>query len=157
MLGDAIFEFIRPAFTLKSVFLQAGAGHFELALRAAGYVDRVYAVDAPVPPDDRAKLGLKLGRSKLPPNIVRVQKSSKGIPVPEGSVHVAFSSELSALPEIHKTLAPGGLCFCVAKGPEAGEMVRRSGFSKLRHYAGRVRVPGFLLPFLEGYRIVAVK
>jgi hypothetical protein len=36
-------------------------------------------------------------------------------------------------------------------------MVRRSGFSKLRHYAGRVRVPGFLLPFLEGYRIVAVK
>ena len=152
MLADAIFEFIRPAFTLKSVFLQVGAGHFDLALRAAGYVDRVYAVDAPVPQDGR-----RLRQSKLPPNIVRVQKSSKGIPVPDGSVDVAFSAELSALPAIHKTLAPGGLCFCVAKGPEAGEMVRRSGFSKLRHYAGRVRVPGFLLPFLEGYRIVAVK
>ena len=152
MLADAIFEFIRPAFTLKSVFLQVGAGHFELALRAAGYVDRVYAVDAPVPQDGR-----RLRQSKLPPNIVRVQKSTNGIPVPEGSVDVAFSAELSALPAIHKTLAPGGVCFCVAKGSEAGEMVRRSGFSKLRHYAGRVRVPTFLLPLLEGYRIVAVK
>ena len=152
MLVDAIFEFIRPAFTLKSVFLQAGAGHFELALKAAGYVDRVYAVDAPVPAD-----GKRLRQSKLPPNIVRVQKGTGGIPVPEGSVDVAFTAELSALPAIHRTLAPGGLCFCVAKGEEAGEMVRRSGFSKLRHYAGRVRVPTFVLPLLEGYRIVAVK
>ncbi|MGQ0656427.1 MAG: class I SAM-dependent methyltransferase [Betaproteobacteria bacterium] len=151
MLADAIFELIRPAFTLKSVFLQVGAGHFELALRAAGYVERVYAVDAPVG-DAR-----KLRPPKLPPNIVRVQKNGSGIPVPDGSVDVAFSAELSALPAIHRTLAPGGVCFCVAKGAEAGEMVRRSGFSKLRHYAGRVRVPTFVLPLLEGYRIVAVK
>jgi len=151
VLVDAIFEFIRPAFTLKSVFLQAGAGHFELALRAAGYVDRVYAVDAPVSD------GRKLRPPKLPPNVVRVQNSSSGIPVPDGSVDVAFSAELSALPAIHRTLAPGGVCFCVAKGAEAGEMVRRSGFSKLRHYAGRIRVPAFVLPLLEGYRIVAVK
>ena len=157
MLVDAIFEFIRPAFTLKSVFLQAGAGHFDLALRAAGYVDRVYAVDAPVPADGKRQVGLRFGQSKLPPNIVRVQKNGSGIPVPDGTVDVAFSAELSALPAIHRTLAPGGVCFCVAKGSEAGEMVRRSGFSKLRHYAGRVRVPAFVLPFLEGYRIVAVK
>jgi hypothetical protein len=152
VLVDAIFEFIRPAFTLKSVFLQVGAGHFDLALRAAGYVDRVYAVDAPVPAD-----GKRLRQPKMPPNIVRVQKNGSGIPVPDASVDVAFSAELSALPAIHRTLAPGGVCFCVAKGSEAGEMVRRSGFSKLRHYAGRVRVPTFVLPFLEGYRIVAVK
>lgn len=157
MLVDAIFEFIRPAFTLKSVFLQAGAGHFDLALKAAGYVDRVYALDAPAPGDGRRKVGLRFGQPKLPPNIVRVQKGTGGIPVPDGSVDVAFTAELSALPAIHRTLAPGGLCFCVAKGGEAGEMVRRSGFSRLRHYAGRVRVPAFVLPLLEGYRIVAVK
>ena len=152
MLVDAIFEFLRPAFTLKSVFLQAGAGHFDLALRAAGYVDRVYAVDAPVPSDGR-----RLRQSKIPPNIVRVQKNGTGIPVPDGSVDVAFTAELSALPAIHRTLAPGGMCFCVAKSAEAGEMARRSGFSKVRHYAGPVRVPAFLLPLLPSYRIVAVK
>jgi hypothetical protein len=152
VLVDAIFEFIRPAFTLKSVFLQVGAGHFELALRAAGYVDRVYAVDAPA---DSA--GRRLNPPKLPPNIVRVQKNGKGIPVPEGSVDVAFAADLNSLPDVHRTLAPGGLVFCVAKGREAGTMVRRSGFSQIRHYAGRMRVPTFVLPLLEGYRIVAVK
>jgi hypothetical protein len=157
MLAEALFEFMRPALTLKTVFLQVGAGHFDLALRTAGYVERVYAVDALQSDVDRQPALPGLRRRNLPPNIVRVQKNRSGIAVPDASVDVAFSAELSALPAVHRTLAPGGVCFCVAKGPDAGEMVRRSGFSKLRHYAGRVRVPVFLLPLLEGYRIVAVK
>ena len=152
MLVDAIFEYIRPAFTLKSVFLQAGGSHFGLALRASGYVERVYAVDAP-----DLNPGKRMIPPKLPPNIVRVQRSGASIPVPEGTVDVAFSADLEALTAIHRTLTPGGLCFCIAKGKQAGEAVRRAGFSTLRSYAGRLRVPTLLLPFLDGYRVVATK
>jgi SAM-dependent methyltransferase len=108
------FGFLRPALTLRSRFMEVGAGDCALARRVAGHVDRVYAVDV-------SETVMRGGRHV--PNLVTVLSDGVVIPVPAGSVDVAFSNQLmehlhprdavAQLAEIHRALAPGGRYFCI--------------------------------------------
>ena len=42
---DNVFGFLAKRFTPHTVFMEIGGAGYELALRAAGYVERVYAID----------------------------------------------------------------------------------------------------------------
>ena len=88
---------LRRAFDLHKVFMEVGAGDCALARRAAGYVERVYALDVS---EDA------MGRLSGPPNLVRVVHDGVRIPLPEGGVDVAFSRALviSQLAGICRTL-----------------------------------------------------
>jgi methyltransferase family protein len=95
------FSWLVRRFTPHTVFMHVGAGDCALALLAAGYVERVYAVDP---------FGHRLLR-RLPVNLRLVLSDARGIPVPEGTVDVAFASEPLAHPldAIRGLLAPGGV------------------------------------------------
>ena len=108
------FRFLRRALTLRSRFMEVGAGDCALSRRVAGHVDRVYAVDV-------SETVMRGGRRV--PNLVTVLSDGVLIPVPAGSVDVAFSNQLmehlhpgdaaAQLREIHRALAPGGSYFCI--------------------------------------------
>jgi SAM-dependent methyltransferase len=146
------FRLLRRALGLRKVFMEVGAGAGALAQRVAGYVERAYAVDTSA----RATHGLR-----RPGNVVALRADASGIPVPEGTVDVAFSRELVAqqLPAIHRALAPGGRYLCLAPKSSRATLAA-AGFRKLRCYA---RVAGCYarLPFpldrLFGACIEAVK
>jgi SAM-dependent methyltransferase len=100
--------FLRPGCT----FLEIGAGDCALAARVAAEAGQVYAVDIA----DQT-------REKLPQNVQLVLSDGRGIPVPEGSVDVAFSDQLMEhlhpedamvqLANIHRALKPGGVYVCI--------------------------------------------
>jgi len=94
------FSFLSRLFTPRTVFMHFGAHDCALALQAAGYVERVYAVDA--------LQGLTRG-VRLPCNL-RFVDSRDLRAVGEGSVDVSFSDRLpvNRLRDIHRTLAPQG-------------------------------------------------
>lgn len=107
-------RFLRPALTLHTVFLEVGAGDCALSQRISGYVERVYALD----------VSEEIMRQKRqPPNVVPILSDGVSIPVPEGSVDVAYSNQLmehlhprdaaEQLGNICRSLAPGGSYFCV--------------------------------------------
>ena len=138
---------------LTSVFLEIGAGDCSLARRAAGYVDRVYALDVS---EDL------MGRLSGPSNLVRMMHDGVRIPLPEAVVDVAFSRQLviSQLPGICNALKDGGVYYTASKGP-ASELRRvflDAGFSQIKFYVGAVRIPYVLAMALDDvFRIVAVK
>jgi len=144
---------LRPALDLHSVFLEIGAGDCTLARRAAGYVERAYAV------------GLSedvMGRIGGPPNLVRVVHDGMRIPLPEASIDVAFSRSLiiSQLPGVCHALKDGGVYFTSSKGPacELREVFLDAGFSALRFYANGLRIPYLLARFLgDTFRLAAIK
>lgn len=138
---------------LTSVFLEVGAGDCALARRLAGDVERVYALDVS---EDA------MGRLSGPPNLVRVVHDGVRIPVPEGTVDVAFGRSLviSQLPGICRALKDGGRYLCSSKGPaaELRAVFLDAGFSALRFYVGAVRVPYALALILDDrFRLVALK
>jgi len=144
---------LRPHLDLQCIFLEIGAGDCTLARRVAGDVERVYAVD--VSEDAMGRLG-------GPPNLVRVVHDGVRIPVPEASVDIAFSRALviSQLAGICRALRDGGVYFCASPGParELRAALFDAGFSRLRFYVGRVRVPYGLARVLDDpFRIAAVK
>ena len=144
---------LRPAFDLGAVFLEIGAGDCALARRAAGYVDRVYAVD--VCEDTMGRLG-------GPPNLVRVVHDGVRIPLPYATVDVAFSRQLviSQLPGVCHALKDGGRYITISKGPaaELRDAFFDAGFSALRFYANGIRVPYHLARALDDtFRLVAIK
>ena len=146
-------QLLTPWFNLHSVFMEIGAGDCALARRAAGDVERVYAID--VSEDIMGRLG-------GPPNLVRVVHDGVRIPVPEASVDVAFSRQLviSQLPGICRALRDGGVYLCSSKSPAAGlrAVFLDAGFSKLRFHVGALRVPYWLARLLDdAFRIAAVK
>ncbi len=146
------FRLLRHALGLRKVFMEVGAGDCALAHRVAGYVERAYAVGT----SEEVLRALR-----RPGNVVALRADGAGIPVPAGTVDVAFSRELIAqqLPAIHRALAPGGRYLCLAPG-SCLETLAAAGFCKLRSYA---RVAGWYarLPFpldrLLGVCIEAVK
>ncbi len=97
---DHQLSFLKRLFTPRSVFLHFGAGDCALALQAAGYVERVYAVD--VAP------GVTSG-VRLPLNL-RLIDSRDLWTIGDNSVDVGFSERLpvTRLKEIHRCLAPHG-------------------------------------------------
>ena len=144
---------LRHALDLHSAFLEIGAGDCTLARRAAGYVERAYAVD--ISEDIMGRLG-------GPPNLVRVVHDGVRIPLPEASIDVAFSRSLiiSQLPGVCHALKDGGIYFTSSKGPasELREVFLDAGFSALRFYANGVRIPYLLARLLDDpFRLAAIK
>ena len=143
---------LRAALDLHSVFLEIGAGDCTLARRAAGYVERAYAVD--ISEDIMGRLG-------GPPNLVRVVHDGVRIPLPEASIDVAFSRSLiiSQLSGVCHALKDGGIYFTSSKGPasELREVFLDAGFSALRFYANGVRIPYLLARLLDPFRLAAIK
>ncbi len=144
---------LRPVLDLHRVFLEIGAGDCALARRAAGYVERVYAID--VSEDVMGRLG-------GPPNLVRVPHDGVRIPLPSASVDVAFSRQvvISQLTGVCHALKDGGRYVTASKGPacELREAFFDAGFSALRFYANGIRGPYALARLLDDpFRLVAIK
>jgi hypothetical protein len=144
---------LRPILDLHSVIMEIGAGDCTLARRAAGYVERVYALD--VNEDAMGRLG-------GPPNLVRVVHDGVRIPLPEGIVDVAFSRGLvlSQLPGICHALKDGGVYLTNSKGPaaELRAALLDAGFSAVRFYVNGLRVPYVLARLLDDqFRIAGIK
>jgi hypothetical protein len=144
---------LRRALDLHSVFLEIGAGDCSLTRRAAGYVERAYAID--VSEDIMGRLG-------GPPNLVRMVHDGVRIPLPEASTDVAFSRTLviSQLPGVCHALKDGGVFFTSSKGPacELRELFLDAGFSALRFYVNGLRIPYLLARMLRNrFRLAAIK
>ena len=142
-----------PVLDLQSVLLEIGAGDCALARRAAGYAERVYAID--VSEDAMGRLG-------GPPNLVRMAHDGVRIPLSHACVDVAFSRELviSQLGGICHALKDGGRFITASNGP-ASELRRvffDAGFSALRFYVNGIRVPYLLARLLDDpFKLVALK
>ena len=117
------FSFLQRFFSPRSVFLHYGASDCTLALKAAGYVERVYAVDVAPGVTDGVRLPCNL----------RLVDSRDLWTVGEGAVDVSFSERLPAgnLHDLFKCLARGGVHVfgsCIG----FREVVRRAGFARIR-------------------------
>jgi SAM-dependent methyltransferase len=110
-------HFLRP----DSVFLEIGAGDCRLPLAAAGRVRKVYAVDV----SDEVNKGIN-----PPANFELILSNGTDIPLPDGSVDVAFSYQLmehvhpddavEQLRSLYRVLAPGGVYVCVTPNRLSG-------------------------------------
>jgi len=104
---------LRPYLSEDCSFLEIGAGDCALSVQVASRVRHVYAVDISDQTQGRA----------LPSNCELVISDGRSIPVPEGSVDVAFSDQLmehlhpddamEQLRGIRDCLRPGGTYVCV--------------------------------------------
>jgi SAM-dependent methyltransferase len=127
--------FLRP----DSVYLEIGPGDCALAREVAAEVRQVYAVDVS---EEIA------GGSSLPGNFELALSDGCTIPVPEGSINVAYSDQLmehlhpddalEQLRNIHRALAPGGVYICLTPN-------RLSGPHDISRYFEDERATGFHL------------
>jgi hypothetical protein len=139
MLVEKHFAFVRRFLTLRSVFMHVAEGDASLALRAAGYVERVYT-----------SASLDLG-PRAPGNVRCAAPAA-------GSVDVAFGGR--AADEVYESLAPGGLYICAGPARTMRAELIAAGFSKIRYYAGPFRVSYPTAALLQRFfeiRIAAVK
>jgi ubiquinone/menaquinone biosynthesis C-methylase UbiE len=140
--ADRQFPFLQRRFTPRTVFMEVGGADCELALQAASYVERVYAIDVS---------GQFLQSVLVPCNLRLVLCDGVRIPVPEASVDVAWSGgfidqlhpddQLEHLKSVRRSLAPGGTYFFHSRAGSPREWARQAGFSALRCYAGALRMP----------------
>jgi SAM-dependent methyltransferase len=103
-------HFLRPGIT----FLEVGAGDCELSVAVARTARKVYAVDVSES---------VVARASKPDNVEIVLSDGVSIPVPPGSVDLAFSNQLmehlhpedafEQLRNIARALAPGGQYVCI--------------------------------------------
>lgn len=138
------FAFLDARFTPDMVFMEVGAADCRLALRAAGYVERVYAIDVS---------GHFVQNVLVPVNLRLVLCDGVRIPVPEGSVDLAWSGAFmdqlhpedagQHLAGVHRALAAGGEYLCRTNGPveERRRRLLVAGFAEVRYYAGGTRIP----------------
>ena len=138
------FAFLDGRFTPDMVFMEIGAADCRLALRAAGYVERVYAIDVS---------GHFVQNVLVPVNLRLVLCDGVRIPVPEASVHLAWSGafmdQLHAddagqhLAAVHRALAADGEYVCRTNGSVDAlrHRVLAAGFADVRYYAGGTRIP----------------
>ncbi len=128
------FAFLARRLTPRTVFMDIGSPDCDLALQAAGYVERVYAVDVS---------GRFLQTVLVPLNLRLVLCGGVRIPVPESSVDVAFSGgfidQLHAedaaghLASVRRSLVPGGEYICRTASPsEVRKRMLAAGFSRVR-------------------------
>lgn len=157
--SDREFPFLERRFTPRSVFMEVGGADCALALQAASYVERVYAVDVS---------GQFLQNVLVPCNLRLVLCDGVRIPVPGASVDIAWSGAFmdqlhpddahEHLESVRRSLVAGGQYFCRTQG-SIGALRRRllaAGFSAVRFYAGALRVPFDILP-ARLLRISAIK
>src|SRR5262245_57408488 len=117
------FSFLRRLFTPRSVFLHYGAGDCALALQAASYVERVYAVGVAEGVTDGVR---------LPVNLRLVDPRELWM-LGDGAVDVSFSERLpvARLRDLYKCLAPRGVhVFPSCNGFR--ELARGAGFVRIR-------------------------
>jgi SAM-dependent methyltransferase len=110
----SLVGFLRDFVAGKRSFLEIGPGDFKLSMALATIVSHVYAVDVT---DEVAK------QTTLPSNVTFMLADGLRIPVPPGSIDVAFSDQvmehlhpddaLEQLKSIYDALAPGGLNICI--------------------------------------------
>ena len=128
------FSFLRRFLTPRSVFLHLGASDCALALQAASFCERVYALDV--------QEGLTAGL-RLPLNL--------RLGIPREAVDVAFSERFNPnlLRTIRNWLAPGGRYFFYVDGDyrETRKSLRSAGF-------GDTRFP-FLLSVFQRQKLAA--
>ena len=95
------FSFLSRLFTPRTVFLHFGAHDCALALKAATYVERVYAVDVAEGITDGVRLPVNL----------RFVASRNLWTVADGAIDVSFSERLPAarLGDVHRCLARRGI------------------------------------------------
>ena len=141
---DHDFAFLDARFTPDTVFMEIGAASCKLALRAAGYVERVYAIDVS---------GHFVQNVLVPVNLRLVLCDGVRIPVPEGTVDLAWSGafvdQLHAhdaeqhLASVHRALAAGGeyLCRTLGSIEQMRKRLLGAGFAEVRYYAGGTRIP----------------
>jgi SAM-dependent methyltransferase len=105
---------LRPFINANTTFLEVGCGDCSLSLALAPRVKQLYAID--VSTEITSQMA-------LPPNFQLRISDGTSIPVPAGSVDVAFSNQLmehlhpddalEQLLQIFAALAPGGRYLCV--------------------------------------------
>jgi hypothetical protein len=141
------FLSLRRFFTPRTVFLHLDAGDCVLALQAAQYVERVYAVN----PAEAA-----LGRRRLPMNLRPVFAGPGGFGVQAGTVHVAYTETLASgrVKEIARCLAAGGVYLF---RPQRTHTARRLRDELLAAGFSAVRFPAFFAVFPRKELIAAVK
>lgn len=110
-------RFLHP----RSVFLEVGAGDCSLSRRVAERVRNCYALDVSQE---------ILDRSGSQPNMQTVLSDGCTVPVPEGSIDVAYSYQvmehvhpddaMEQLHNIYRGLAPNGLYLCVTPNRLSG-------------------------------------
>jgi ubiquinone/menaquinone biosynthesis C-methylase UbiE len=154
------FAFLERRFTPRTVFMEVGAADCDLALQAASYVERVYAIDVS---------GHFIQNVLVPCNLRLVLCDGVRIPVPAASVDVAwggaFMDQLHPddadehLRNVRRALVPGGEYVCRTGGSprEVAERMIAAGFLRVRYYAGNLRVPGFSVLPSSLLRIAAIK
>lgn len=135
---------LRRYLTRETVFMEVGAGDCALAIRAAASVKQVYAID----------VSEQITRDVAPPaNFKLILSDGTSIPVPAGSVNVAYSDQLmehlhpddakEQLHNIYRSLAPGGIYVCITPNRLYGPRDISEYFDEvatgfhLREYAGR--------------------
>ena len=118
------FDFLLRVFTPRTVFMEIGASDCELSMRAASYVERVWCVDA-LRRVSRSPCNLRWG-------------AMGGVPLQ--SIDVAFSERFGDPEDVCKLLAPGGVWFVYGE-PLPAKAFRHAGFSRVRYFSGRLRVP----------------
>ena len=151
------FDFLERRFSARTVFMEIGASDCSLALRAAGYVERVYAVDVS---------GRFLHSVLVPCNLRLVLCNGVHIPVPEASVDVAWSGAFmdqlhpddaqEHLQSVRRSLVPGGEYLFRTR--LAAEALHAAGFSRVRAYVGAAPIPLAIAGLMPGRaRFAAVK
>lgn len=157
---DHEYAFLGRRFTPRTIFMEVGAADCDLALHAASYVERVYAVDVS---------GHFLQNVLVPCNVRLVLCDGVRIPVPAASVDVAwggaFMDQLHPddadehLKSVRRALVPGGEYVCRTGGSprEVAQRMIAAGFLRVRYYAGNLRVPGFSVLPSSLLRIAAIK
>ena len=107
-------KLLQPFLTHSDTYLEVGAGDCLLARSAARFVKQVYAVDVSE---------VITRNAGWPKNFALKLSDGISIPVPSGSVNVAYSNQLmehlhpddavEQLREIYRSLAPGGVYICI--------------------------------------------
>jgi SAM-dependent methyltransferase len=146
-LLDKQLRFLGPFLNSETVFLEVGAGDCALSLAIAPRVRQVYAVD----------VSNEMTSAVRPPsNFALVLSDGCSIPVPTGSITVAYSHQLmehlhpddalEQLHAIHTALAPGGVYLCITPSRLSGphDISRyfddtASGFHLREYTAGELR------------------
>jgi SAM-dependent methyltransferase len=118
---SAQVRILKSFLTPETTFLEVGSGDCALSLEVAKLVKHVYAVDV----SDEITKNLR-----PPANFRLVMSDGCSIPVPRGTVNVAYSNMLmehlhpndafEQLRNIHEALAPGGIYLCVTPNRLSG-------------------------------------
>ncbi len=112
---------LRKFLTPETVFLEVGPGDCSLSIAVAAEVRRVFAVDVS---DEITR------RSTVPENLTVILSDGCSIPVPAGSIKVAYSYQLmehlhpedaaDQLRNIHSALGAGGAYVCITPNRWSG-------------------------------------